>query len=259
MSNSKNPETPWHDKFEKDLNGWKNFNPDRGYGRMPDDKLIQDPPPAMRNDLLMKLQWSLFEPLENIRVREAPDGSPAKLMPFHNHPMAAEPISNTSYDKMSVYIDPVQERMCHDEEDRWERPELLVLDNSLESPITISRFVAAVHEHFNIPENKSGIIECINMFWTGPPTHHGGDLYFVSIDADSTWPPPNKIPHGTRFFFEDLDYDTQPDEGEWRVTVRLFTEGEHGTSVEKFWKQQMECQKRLELERQDYDLGEPQS
>lgn len=247
------------DEFEKDLNGWKNFDPNRGYGFTNDGaiKIIQDPPPKLRNDLLHKLYWPLFGPLDGIKVWELLNVNEYTLVPFQDHPMTSELLVRAPCNQFQIAIEPVEERIthiesnCNHDEDRWKGPETLVLDNSAESPITLGRFVTAVHQLFNNVENKPMILECINMFYSGPPVHHGGYLYSVDVEADGTWPPRNKIPEGAVSFFEEAE-DYEVDEGDWVITVRVFTEGDFGTSSGQFWERKKQSQQEYELEKQYY-------
>ncbi|KAF2622680.1 hypothetical protein BU25DRAFT_425613 [Macroventuria anomochaeta] len=130
----------------------------------------------------------------------------------------SESLITAPYDQLRIGINAVEERMHniesnHDnDEDQWGGPEDLVLINSKESPVTLKNFVTAIPW-------------CINMFYIGPPEHHGRNLYSVSVEADGTWLPRNKIPEGTTFFFEDV-MGAGADESEWRMTVDMFCEGD---------------------------------
>ena len=254
-------EGTYMNQFETDLNGWKDFDPARGYTWTTDGpiKIIQRPTCKIRNDLLYKLHWPIFGPLSDIQVWEPCNDNEYTLVPFENHPMGSEPLCTVPFDRMTIYIQPVEDRMLHIEsnydcdEDRWKGPKDLVLTNSVDSPLTLQRFVTAVHAHLNDGENKAKILECINMFYAGPPRHEGGGVYSVSVEADGRWPPPYRIPEGTAFLFNGFRFDGhKPDGGEWRETIDIFTEHDHGFSMEMFLKRQKEKQRRYEEERQHY-------
>ncbi|KAJ4317018.1 hypothetical protein N0V94_005159 [Neodidymelliopsis sp. IMI 364377] len=227
------------------------FKADPAMKLEPDSGPIQRPASNIRRDILYRLRWDLFGSLSDIQAWDTFDHNDCTPVPFFGHPMASELLTAIPFDHLEIEARAVEDRFdfieCkHDSDDqRWKGPQPLILKNSADSPITVGKFVTAIHEYFNDDNNKAKIMECIDMFYSGPPTHHGGNMYSFAVEADGTWPPRNKIPKGATHFFQDLR-EYGPVEGEWRIGVNVFTEGDMGYTPERFWEKQKMFQKRYE-------------
>lgn len=97
-----------YDDLEKDLNGWKTWNPSRNsWIDWDNNKVIQSPPPRIRYDLLYKLRWDLFGSLEDIQVCDVSDNNEITLVPLQDHPLASERLITVPYKRLHVYAGPV--------------------------------------------------------------------------------------------------------------------------------------------------------
>jgi hypothetical protein len=207
---------------------------------------LEPPPDRLRQDLLDRLHWDIFGPLEAIQVRD-PDGL---LTPFLNHPIASESLAHPPLATISVYIDSCLDKAALDEHDedegRYHAPEPLVICKRDVAPISLCEFVTRVHRYLN--DNRDELYKCEDEAYFDPPAPEddGQDAVGVvaAYDDDASEPDyesmelihflrSGNIPAGSRFLFDYVLFN-EVDTGEYDVSVGVFVEGQIGISLETF-------------------------
>lgn len=112
-------------------------------------------PPLLAENILGSLEWSVLDPVETIRVREAQAGSnDLTYTPFLRrqqewHLVAANPVTNPPVTTMKIVVDAVDAwDYWHDAEDMASCPQPFVLNKEGDqSFITVLDFVRAVYSY----------------------------------------------------------------------------------------------------------------
>jgi hypothetical protein len=215
----------------------------------------------LRDDLLDRLRWEVFGPLDEIKIKDMQHNT---LTPFSKDDNIASqalwnpPSTKAPLKKLSVYIDVCEEKHCqdsHDEEYRYQSPEPLVITKDDGMPVSMYDFVSQVHAYLGA--NKHEIWQCEDEMYMGPPVDMSNGLKYVGIGPDDnghigdddiedacaeecTCYEPNHswrsgdIPKGSRVFF-DSAMMAEADVDEYSISVGLFVEGNYGESLPKFW------------------------
>lgn len=195
----------------------------------------------LRADLLERLHWNVFGPLEDIQVRDE-DGS---TRPLSGHRIASESLANPPLTHVEVNIATCSEKHSRDETDtddgRYQEPDPLVIHKDDDSPISLQDFVEQVHEFFNV--HKDEIYRCEDEIYAVPEDLGGGQKV-VGVDTTDTsgfedsatghyYDSSGNIPEGSKFFFDDAQIN-QIDTDEYNIYVSLFVEGNYGQSLDEF-------------------------
>ncbi|EMD61913.1 hypothetical protein COCSADRAFT_46393, partial [Bipolaris sorokiniana ND90Pr] len=169
-----------------------------------------DSPDRLRQDLLSRLHWNVFGPLDEVAVR---DGT--TLTPLAHHAIKSESIAIPPLSKVTVHINACQEKYAVDENEeeyRYQPPAPLVIEKPAgSSPISINDFVTQVHPFLNA--HRAEIFKCEDEIYTQPTTLEDGTTFvgvdpdkFTSRDGDDSdenthFYQSGNIPAETRFFF----------------------------------------------------------
>lgn len=215
---------------------------------LPDAMEIDCSPDRIRRDLLDRLHWNTFGPLDEISVR---DGT--TLTPLSNHDIRFESVADPPISRLAILIMACEEKHSfdeHDEEYRYQPPKPLMIEKLNGTPITIEDFIAQVHSFLNA--NKDEIYKCVDESYVQPTNLANAQMY-VGIDVDACtsveeeeshepkyfWRGGN-IPEGSRFFFDEARFN-EPGTDEFEAYIEIFVEGNMGVSFEQFW----ECRARV--------------
>jgi len=102
--------------------------------------------PILKQDLLNRLIWSVFDSIDDIRVLDDPNDLSSESRPFSGHPIALEHVTNYALRTMLVTegVLGLKEESFSELLDEWNAPVLTVARDDNE-PITIGDFVMQVH------------------------------------------------------------------------------------------------------------------
>lgn len=200
----------------------------------------------LRGNFLDRLHWSIFGPLEDIRVKDEND----VFTPFLGHDIASESLANPPLTRIEVNIDSCMQKAAHDEHDeddgRYKGPEPLIIDNMDGSSISLYDFVSEVHKYLN--ENKEELYKCEDELYISPTTLADGQQMVDIIPNDGEFTDYNSedesteqnyflesgnIPEGNRFYFDRAEL-IEADIGVYHIYVSVFVEGDLGLSLETF-------------------------
>ncbi|EUC45763.1 hypothetical protein COCMIDRAFT_94635 [Bipolaris oryzae ATCC 44560] len=193
-------------------------------------------PDRIRQDLLSRLHWNVFGPLDEVAVRDGPT-----LTPLAHHAIKSESIALPPLSKVTIHIDVCQEKYAmdeHDDEDRYQPPSPLVIEKTDGTPISINDFVTLVHPFLNA--NEEEISKCEDEFHTLPTRLEDGTT-FVGVDPDEFTSGDHghfyrsgNMPANPRFFFDEARFNAA-DEDEFEIYIVLFVDGNLGVSFDEFW------------------------
>jgi hypothetical protein len=175
-----------------------------------------------------RLRWRLFSDFDEILVEEREESRVTGLLPFKNHPIATEPATLTGLTNLEIDIEDLVVKQSNDsaeEEWRYHAPTPLRVETEEGHPITVGDIVGRLHEYLNT--HKNDIVEAINDIAGDDTVVEVVDGYgnaFLSFDKNQP------------LFFESLVSDYKMDNGQHRVSVSLFWEGDLGSTLEDFWK-----------------------
>jgi hypothetical protein len=215
----------------------------------------------LRQDLLYRLRWNIFAPLDDIRVI---DYTTSTLTPFADHAIASESLADPPVDKLHVYIDACHEKEALDESDggpgEFTQPDPLILEGN---PITLGQFVSQTHAY--LLAHRAQIVEVEDEMYS-QPRNLGNDVRAWEVRVDDTGE--GNIPPDARFWFDGVssykfhgeegddsegeEEEDEEEEGdlegrdaekgcagetqeEWQAFIGVHVEENEGVSMEEFW------------------------
>jgi hypothetical protein len=198
----------------------------------------------LRQDLLYRLRWDIFGPLDDIHVVEEPGNPNTALTPLLSHPMAHESLAHPLLATVSVYISCCEEKSALDENDeewRYQPPAPIIISHGDGSAITVGEFVTRTHAYLNT--NREQIFKCEDELYFKPEDvgDAGDGMKFVGSggnmdeggDGEHFWRGGN-IPASARFCFEDAMIN-EMDTDEFQILVSVFVEGYYGKTLNSHW------------------------
>ncbi|KAH3998549.1 hypothetical protein HBI56_205020 [Parastagonospora nodorum] len=185
------------------------------------------PPDRIRQEVLLKLRWSILGSLENISIQTGinEDGT-EECQPFLAHPLAMESLAIPPVSRLQLDATDIAEAKHFRLVSEGYAYERLVIKNEDRSPITIKDFVTQAHHYLS--QHKDVLVHYRKNvgFSTPPPPGEAVGPGFAVYD------PMKK--HD--LFFKHASSNAYSED--CRVSISTAMEGEGGKSAEAFWRSQ---------------------
>lgn len=203
-----------------------------------------DTPDRIRQDLLNRLHWVVFDLQSDITVQ---DGN--ALTPFANHAIGSESIADPPVSRITVRIQVCEDKssmyQTDEEEYQYQPPEPLVIEERNGAPILPKEFINQVHPFLNA--NKDEIYRCEDESYSQPTELKDGTKFdsvdpaeFDGADEDEDQPTEpslfmrsENIPTGSKFFFDQAQFN-EADTDDFEVYIGLFVKSNIGMSSNQF-------------------------
>ncbi|USP78067.1 hypothetical protein yc1106_05341 [Curvularia clavata] len=183
----------------------------------------------VRNDLLYRLRWNVFGPLDEIEIRTGPWDQTTDV-PLFGHPLAKESIAVppvSRIDKLCIAecLDRVDYRM--EEAYQYKPPPPLTIHNEDGSAISIGQFVTEAHAYLNL--HAEALKDAKGRLYGIPGETDPITGICTIVD--------HYLPPSTRLFFKRVDAVQIGEINQFSVSV--FAEGEMFITAEDFWDRQL--------------------
>lgn len=184
----------------------------------------------LRRDLLWRLRWNVLAPVDDIEIATGPPDQITDL-PLRDHPLASESLADpplSCIDEISIgdFTAKLDREMAVPKEWQFQPPATLKINNEDGAPITLGQFVREVHEYVGC--NMDGIKNVKAEMYGEPCTDADGNHGRIN-----TFGRPTILPDRIGMYFKRVWASNVG--GRVSVDVKLWTEGEFGTTLEQFW------------------------
>ena len=175
----------------------------------------------IRQDLLYRLRWNVLDAAEDIEIATGPYDQTVNML-FFGHPLADKPLFDpplSCIDEVIIrdFSDKRGRDIYYQEEERYQPPAALRIDNQDGSPITLRHFVTEVHNY--VGRNLEEIKRVKGEMYGEPVAHADGTQGKVI-----TFGRPVRLPDSIGIFFDRVMSVNR--DGTVRLLLMLHAEGE---------------------------------